>query len=68
MVRELAVESLAHPRRSVNMLRPNIRGAVRVVVSDDGSGFDLSPLGHAHLGAHGVEHDVAVEPLDLPVA
>ena len=25
-------------------------------------------LVHAHLGAHGVEHDVAVEPLDLPVA
>jgi hypothetical protein len=23
---------------------------------------------HAHLGAHGAEHDVAVEPLDLPVA
>src|SRR6266436_8022625 len=22
----------------------------------------------AHLGAHGVEHDVAVEPLDLPIA
>jgi hypothetical protein len=28
----------------------------------------LSPLGHAHLGAHGAEHDVAVEHLDLPVA
>src|SRR5229473_45176 len=27
-----------------------------------------SGTSRAHLGAHGCEHDVAVEPLDLPVA